>query len=69
MEDEEGKKRDRPLLLVCGHCGYNDIDGYSLLEINFRNGFIGYVCRECNKDNSIKLHNPPPSLPKIGTGR
>ena len=64
MTDEN--KKQRPLMLICGACKHHDLDGYSLLEIDFNKGLMTYVCRECSHDNIIKLNSVPPSLPRIG---
>jgi len=68
MSNKE-EERVRPILLVCGHCKHHDIEGHSLLEINFSSGTMSYVCRNCNKENITKMNNQPASLPKINVRR
>lgn len=69
MGEEKNKKEIRPIMVVCGHCQYHDVQDNSLLEINFYEGYICYVCRKCNKENFIKMNAVPHSYPSIGIGR
>lgn len=62
MDDEKKRK----IMLVCGFCGHHDIDGDELLEIDFKHEHMAYVCRNCKKENIIKLKAVPSSYPKIG---
>jgi hypothetical protein len=65
MSEEE----NRPIMLICGKCGQHDLNGKVLLEIDFKNQRMGYVCRECTHENIILLKAIPPSFPQIGIGR
>ena len=65
----EKEKKRRPLMLVCGKCGHHDLDGDELLEIDFKQGLMVYVCRECNHENIMKLNAVPASYPSIGIRR
>lgn len=69
MPDEKNKIEDRPIMIVCGHCQNHDLKGAALLEINFYGGYICYVCRECHKENIIRLNAVPHSYPSIGVQR
>lgn len=64
MEERENKRR--LIMLVCEHCGHHDIDGDELLEIDFKKGQIMYVCRNCNKENIMKMPTAPSVYPRIG---
>ena len=48
---------------VCFYCRYHDTD--PILEINFKDGMIYYVCRECKQENQLKLVEVSKPLPKI----
>lgn len=41
------------ITVVCSYCRYHDKEPN--IEINFRDGVIYYVCRECKKESKIKL--------------
>jgi hypothetical protein len=65
MADE---RKVRPIMLICSECKFHDLDGDSLLEIDFNKCLMTYICRSCNTANVIKLNNNPSggSYPKIG---
>lgn len=50
------------ITVVCSQCRYHDTDPN--IEINFRDGKIYYLCRECNKESVISLKAESKSLPK-----
>jgi len=64
--DDDKKRR---IMLICVHCGHHDIDGDELLEIDFKQQQIMYVCRNCNKENIMKMKTSPSSYPMIGVRR
>lgn len=54
---------------VCGHCGHNDTKD-AIIELNFREGRLIYVCSKCKKDNSMAFGKEMPKpYPRIGIGR
>jgi DNA-directed RNA polymerase subunit M/transcription elongation factor TFIIS len=63
------EEKKRTIMLVCGKCGNHDINGDTLLEIDFKEGSMSYVCRNCNHENMIKLNAVPSSYPRIGIQR
>lgn len=61
MSDEK-----RTIMLVCAHCGHHDIEGDELLEIDFKQQQMMYVCRNCDKENIMKMKTNPSRYPRIG---
>jgi len=47
---------------VCSYCRYHDTDPN--IEINFRDGVIYYMCRECKKESKINLKIDNKPFPK-----
>jgi hypothetical protein len=41
------------ITVVCSFCRCHDID--PKIEINFKDGKIYYVCKDCKKENSFSL--------------
>jgi len=60
--DEAGRRR---IMLICAYCGHHDVDGDELLEIDFKQEQIMYICRKCNKENLMKMKTSPSSYPRI----
>jgi hypothetical protein len=50
------------LTVVCSHCRNHDKDPN--IEINFRDGKIYYMCKECKKESVIILKSEHIPLPK-----
>lgn len=51
---------------VCGHCGNND-KKKAIIELNFMEQRLIYVCSECKKENSLPFgKDRPPPYPKMG---
>lgn len=54
---------------VCGHCGNSDTKG-ALIELNFKEQRLIYVCSKCKKDNSMVFGKEMPKpYPQIGIGQ
>ncbi len=53
------------LTVICSHCYYHDKE--PILEINFRDGRIYYMCPECKKESKINLVAENKPLPRIRT--
>ncbi len=53
---------------VCGHCGSSD-SGKALIEFNFQEQRVIYVCKNCKKDNSMQFgKEKPPAYPRTRVG-
>ncbi|MFA5759881.1 MAG: hypothetical protein WC942_11075, partial [Clostridia bacterium] len=48
---------------VCSFCRYHDTEPN--IEINFKDGKIYYICRECKKENIISLISLSSPFPKV----
>lgn len=49
---------------VCGFCGNHDTEN-AVVELNFREKKIYYLCSKCKKNNELVFGNPaPPPLPR-----
>ena len=49
---------------VCKHCSCHAKDDEVVMEINFINEMLYYVCPQCRKDNTIELHPKREPLPR-----
>ena len=51
------------IVAICSHCSHSESD--PVIEINFKEGKIYYICQECRRENviNIKAENTP--LPRI----
>lgn len=52
------------LYCVCAFCGKHSDDN-TMVELNFRDKTIYYVCPHCKKDNISKIEFQAPPLPRI----
>lgn len=55
---------------VCGHCGTTSLSK-ALIEFNFQEQRVIYVCGKCKKENSVQFgkENPPPyPRSRVGLG-
>lgn len=53
---------------VCGHCGSSDM-GKALIEFNFQEQKVIYVCKKCKKENNMQFGKMmPPPYPRTRTG-
>lgn len=48
--------------VVCGQCRNHDSD--PVIEINFRDGVMYYMCPECKKESKIQLKAESIPFPK-----
>ena len=62
-EDVTGNPK---ITAVCGHCRHHN--SAPILEINFRDGKIFYICPECEKESSISLKAEDKPFAKTRTG-
>lgn len=54
---------------VCGHCGNND-NKNAIIEFNFQEQKIIYLCSQCKKENSIQFGKEKSTpYPRIGVSR
>ena len=54
---------------VCGYCGNTDSEG-ALMEFNFKEQRVIYLCGKCKKENSMVFgKDKPPPYPRLGIGR
>lgn len=54
---------------VCGYCGNTDSEE-ALMEFNFKEQRVIYLCGKCRKENSMVFgKEKPPPYPKLGIGR
>ena len=51
------------ITVVCAHCRNHNKE--PILEINFRDGVIYYMCPECKKESKISLKAESKPLPRI----
>jgi hypothetical protein len=56
------------LLIVCGHCSESTKND-SLLEINFADLHIHFLCPSCKKMNKVPMTKTPAKLPKTRVSR
>jgi len=57
------------LVCVCGHCGNNDRER-ALIEFNFQEQKVIYVCSKCKQENNMpfgKEKSQP--YPRVGVSR
>ena len=64
--EQNEQNGQRPTLLICSKCKYNDFSNNVMLEIDFVNCRISYICRQCSHENIMEFKKTPPNLPKIG---
>jgi len=50
------------ITVVCGHCRNHDSD--PVLEINFKEGVVYSMCRECNRESKLELKPHAKPLPR-----
>lgn len=56
------------IVCVCGHCGNNDREN-ALIEFNFQEQRVIYVCSKCKKENELPFGKDRPApYPRIGVG-
>lgn len=56
------------LRCVCGHCGNSD-DDKAIIELNFMEQKIFYLCGKCKKENFMIFgKDKPPPYPKMRIG-
>lgn len=54
---------------VCGYCSNTDSEG-ALMEFNFKEQRVIYLCGKCKKENSMVFGKEmPPPYPRLGIGR
>jgi len=54
---------------VCGHCGNTDREN-ALMEFNFQEQRVIYVCGKCKKENSMNFGKEKPRpYPSLGISR
>jgi len=51
------------ITVVCAHCRNHNQE--PVIEINFRDGVIYYMCPECKKESKISLKADAKPLPRI----
>ena len=51
------------ITVICAHCREYNKD--PVLEINFREGIIYYMCPECGKESKIELKADGKPLPRL----
>lgn len=57
------------LVVVCGFCNHHERDR-ALIELNFRQKKVIFICPECKKENEIVFApETPPPLPRSRMGR
>ena len=54
---------------VCKFCGHHAKDDEVVVEINFDNETLYYVCPNCRKDNNIELHPKREGFPRTRVSR
>ena len=53
---------------VCGYCANTDSGG-ALMEFNFKEQRVIYLCGKCKKENSMVFgREKPPPYPRLGVG-
>ncbi len=57
------------IICVCGFCG-NHENTNAVIELNFRDKKLHYLCNKCRKDNEIQFAESGiiPRLPRSGIG-
>lgn len=57
------------LVCVCGHCGNNDRER-AIIEFNFQEQRVIYVCSKCKKENSMLFgKDKSQPYPRMGVSR
>jgi len=51
---------------VCSYCQNHEKEKV-VIEINFHEGVIYWICSECKKTNKLVISLQPPKLPSIKT--
>ncbi|KKL18896.1 hypothetical protein LCGC14_2470940 [marine sediment metagenome] len=51
------------ITVVCAHCRHHEKE--PIIEINFRDGLIYFMCPECKKESKISLKAESKPLPKL----
>jgi len=55
------------ITVVCSYCRNHDKE--PIMEINFKEGIIYYMCPECKKESKIELVAKSKPLPRIRSSR
>lgn len=57
------------MVCVCGHCGNHDNQD-ALIELNFREQRVIYLCSDCKQENSMSFGKEKPApYPRTSIGR
>tara|TARA_Y100000034_G_scaffold93045_1_gene112553 strand:+ start:1908 stop:2102 length:195 start_codon:yes stop_codon:yes gene_type:complete len=64
MDDLTGPPK---ISAVCQYCRHHNSE--PVMEINFRDRMIYYICPNCEKENKLKLKPELQPLPKLRTSR
>tara|TARA_Y100000310_G_C20664051_1_gene806464 strand:+ start:458 stop:658 length:201 start_codon:yes stop_codon:yes gene_type:complete len=64
---DENTTTDPKITAVCGHCRQHN--STPVLEINFRDKKIFYICPGCNKESKLNLTSDIMPFPKTRMGR